>query len=86
MVFVPSWVSGALGVPVRRFALWNLVAVVGYTLGGGLTAYGVGFAFADGATPEVVAAIVIGLAALAAVGFLVLRRRRRFNKAKTAAA
>src|SRR4051794_14547681 len=31
VVFVPSWVSGALEIPLRRFALWNLIAVIGYT-------------------------------------------------------
>jgi len=44
VVLTPSWVAGALGFPLRRFAAWNLLGAVMWTVGPGLAAYGVGFA------------------------------------------
>jgi membrane protein DedA with SNARE-associated domain len=43
--FVPSWVSGALGMGFRRFAVWNFFAAFTWTLVAGLGAYGIGSAF-----------------------------------------
>jgi membrane-associated protein len=42
--FVPSWVSGALGMPFRQFALWNVPAAFLWMVATGLAAYGVGSA------------------------------------------
>lgn len=44
--FVPSWVSGALGMSFRRFAVWNFLAAFVWSLVAGLGAYGVGSAVA----------------------------------------
>jgi membrane protein DedA with SNARE-associated domain len=73
---VPSWVSGALGMPLRRFAVWNLLAAAAWNVGAGTTAYGVGFALSGGSGAHSAAAIAIGLAALLVVGGLFVRRKR----------
>jgi membrane protein DedA with SNARE-associated domain len=75
--FVPSWVSGALGMPFRRFAVWNLLASFLWTLAAGLGAYGLGSAISGGELVDTVLPIAIAVAALAAILFLVTRHRRR---------
>jgi membrane protein DedA with SNARE-associated domain len=78
MVFmVSSWVCGALGMPLRQFALWNLLAAAGWTVAAGLTAYGVGFAISGGSGVDSAVAIGIGLAVLLAIAVLLVRRSRR---------
>jgi membrane-associated protein len=44
--FVPSWVSGALGMRFRQFAVWNFLAATVWTVVAGLGAYGIGSAVA----------------------------------------
>ena len=75
--FVPSWVSGGLGMPLRQFALWNLLAAAAWNVGAGLTAYGVGFAISGRPAVGSVTTIAIGLASLLAMALLFVRRRRR---------
>jgi membrane protein DedA with SNARE-associated domain len=73
---VPSWVSGALGMPLRRFVVWNLLAAAAWNVGAGTTVYGVGFALSGGSGASSATAIVVGLAALLVVGSLFVRRKR----------
>jgi membrane-associated protein len=75
--FVPALVSGALGMPLRRFAFWNLFAAAAWNLGAGLGAYGIGFAVSGGSGLDSGAALLAGLVVLLGIGVLFLRRRRR---------
>jgi MYXO-CTERM domain-containing protein len=74
--FVPAAVSGALGMPLRRFAFWNVFAAAALTLGSGLGAYGVGYTLTGHPAAGTVA-IVIAAGAAVGVAALFLRRRRR---------
>ncbi len=77
--FVPSWVSGALGMPIRQFAIWNLLAAALWNVGAALASYGVASAASNRSAAHILIPLVIGLAALAAI-FVILRafsRRRR---------
>jgi membrane protein DedA with SNARE-associated domain len=74
--FVPSWVSGGLGMPLRQFAFWNLLAAAAWNVGAGLSAYGVGFAISGRPAVATVTTIAIGLAALLAMTVVFVRRRR----------
>ena len=73
--FVPSWVSGALGMPLGRFAAWNLLAALLWTIGAGLGAYGLLEAASGGTFVRSILPIL--LAAAAAGGIVLLLRRRR---------
>jgi membrane protein DedA with SNARE-associated domain len=42
--FVPSWVSGSLGMRWRQFVVWNLLAAAVWNIAAALAAYGVGSA------------------------------------------
>jgi membrane protein DedA with SNARE-associated domain len=75
--FVPSWVSGALGMPFRQFAFWNLFAALLWNIGAGLAAYGIGSAALGGSLFESLGSIVIAAAALGAIAMILVRRRRR---------
>jgi membrane protein DedA with SNARE-associated domain len=75
--FVPALVSGALGMPLRRFALWNLAAAAAWTIGAGLGAYGVGFAVTGGPVVDSLAALLVGVAVVCGIAALFLRRRRQ---------
>jgi membrane-associated protein len=77
--FVPSWVSGALGMPVRQFAFWNLFAAALWNVGAALAAYGVASAASGKAGVHVIVPLVIaGIAAGAMVWiFRSLRRHHR---------
>jgi membrane-associated protein len=77
--FVPAYVSGALAMPLRQFALWNAVAASMWVIAAGFGAYGVGSAASGGSLldtllPLVIAALAFALIALA---FVHWRRQRR---------
>jgi membrane-associated protein len=80
--FLPSWVSGALGMHFRTFAAWNVLAAFAWVVAAGVGAYGVGTAasggsFRDSVTP-------MGFAIVAGFGLVLLfvfQRRRRSSPA-----
>lgn len=77
--FVPSWVSGALGMTLRQFATWNLLAAMLWNVGAALTAYGIASAVTGKAAVHVVVALVLAVAVGAATVWLFrafLRRSR----------
>jgi membrane-associated protein len=76
--FVPSWVSGALGMPFRQFALWNILAAGLWTLCAGLGAYGVTSAASGKSLLNSLLPILIAVAALATIvaTFVYWKRRR----------
>ncbi len=71
--FVPSWVSGAMGMSLRRFAVWNLLAALLWNVGAALAAYGVASAASNRSAEHIVVPLIIGIAALGTI-FLLLRR------------
>jgi len=81
--FVPSWVSGALGMAFRQFAVWNFAAAFLWTMAAGLGAYGVGSAVSGGGAHRALAPLLCGLAALAVIAVLVARRLRRGRSSRT---
>jgi membrane protein DedA with SNARE-associated domain len=74
--FVPSWVSGRLGMPLRRFALWNVGACVLWTTAAGLGAYGVGSAFSGRSLAHVIAPIAVAAIAFGLIGWAFSKWRR----------
>jgi membrane protein DedA with SNARE-associated domain len=76
--FVPSWVSGALGMRFRQFAPWNLLAAFLWNVGASLAAYGVASGASGKSAFSSVVPLVIGIALLAAIvlAFRSVRRRR----------
>ena len=61
--FVPSWVSGALGMRFRQFATWNLLAALVWNVGAMMAAYGIASAVSGGSLWEILIPIAIALAA-----------------------
>jgi membrane protein DedA with SNARE-associated domain len=76
--FVPSWVSGALGMRFRQFAVWNLLAALLWNVGASLAAYGVASAASGKSAIHIIVPLLVGGAALASIYFILrtLRRRR----------
>jgi membrane-associated protein len=74
--FVPSWVSGRLGMPLRRFALWNVGACVLWTTAAGLGAYGVGSAISGRSLTHVLLPIAAAAIAFGLIGWAFSRWRR----------
>ncbi len=84
--FVPSWVSGALGMPFGQFALWNVFAAMLWVLCAGLGAYGIGAAASGSGLLHSLLPILIAAGAAAVLVLLYVRwRRRRDRTALTAA-
>ncbi len=77
--FVPSWVPGALGMPIRQFAFWNFFAALGWNIGAALTAYGIASAAYGDAALHFLVPLAIGLVTLAAI-FVVLRSAWRHER------
>jgi membrane-associated protein len=78
--FVPSWVSGALGMPFRQFALWNFLAAALWNVGASLAAYGIGSATSGRSALSSLVPLVIGLVALAAIAVICRRLWRRHRR------
>jgi undecaprenyl-diphosphatase len=76
VLFVPSWVSGGLGLGFRRFLAWNLVAGTLWTASSVLGAYGIGSAISNGTFSQTVVPLAIAALALALIVVAFLRRRR----------
>jgi membrane-associated protein len=80
--FVPMWLLGIVGMPWRRFLVWNTLAAAAWTLAGGLGGYFVGPAV----TPllgKATTALAIA-AAVAIAGVFLYRRWRRPDPAEEA--
>ena len=75
--FTPAIVSGTAKMRPYRFALWNLLDSLGWTLSVAASAYGVGRLATGHHTGHDIAILVIGIGAGALVTFVAVRRHRR---------
>ena len=81
--FVPSWVSGALGMPVRQFAFWNLISAILWNVGASLASYGLASAVSGASLTKILIPLAIGVAALAVIAWLLrtlVRRVRQYRR------
>ena len=86
-VFVtPAIVSGTAQMPPYRFAAWNLLDSLMWTMSMAATAYGVGLLATGHHTWHDVALVVIGLGAGALVIFTAVQRHRRRKARRPSAA
>jgi membrane protein DedA with SNARE-associated domain len=77
-VFVtPAIVSGTARMPPYRFALWNLLDSLGWSVSVAASAYGVGRLATGHHTGHDIAILLIGLAAAVLVAVTAVRRHRR---------
>ena len=77
-VFVtPAVVSGTAKMPPYRFALWNLLDSLGWSVSVAASAYGVGRLATGHHTGHDIAILLIGLAAAVLVAVAAMRRHRR---------
>jgi membrane protein DedA with SNARE-associated domain len=77
-VFVtPAIVSGTAKMPAYRFALWNLLDSLGWSVSVAASAYGVSRLATGHHTGHDIAILIIGLAAGAVVAIVAARRHRR---------
>ena len=74
--FVPAYVSGALAMPLRRFALWNAIAGSLWVLAAGLGAYGLGSAASGGSLLHSVPALLVAAVASALLVVAFVRWRQ----------
>ena len=75
--FTPAVVSGTAKMPPYRFALWNLLDSLGWTVSVAASAYGVGRLATGHHTGHDIAILLIGLAAGVLVAVAAMRRHRR---------
>ena len=75
--FTPAFVSGTADMPPYRFAFWNLLDSLGWTLSVAASAYGVGRLATGHHTWHDIAILIVGLGAGAVVIVAVRHRRRR---------
>jgi hypothetical protein len=75
--FTPAIVSGTADMPPYRFAFWNLLDSLGWSLSVAASAYGVGRLATGHHTWRDIAILIIGLGAGALVIVVVRHRRRR---------
>jgi membrane-associated protein len=86
-VFVtPAIVSGTAKMPPYRFAFWNLLDSLTWTVSVAASAYGVGRLVTGHHAWHDIAILVVGLGAAALVTFLAVRRHRRHAAGPPAAA
>ena len=77
-VFVtPAIVSGTAKMPPYRFAFWNLLDSLGWSVSVAASAYGIGRLVTGHHTVHDIAILVIGLAAGVLVAVVAVRRHRR---------
>jgi len=77
-VFVtPAIVSGTANMPPYRFAFWNLLDSLGWSVAVAASAYGVGRLATGHHAAHDIAILAIGLAATAIVAVVAVRRHRR---------
>ena len=75
--FTPAIVSGTAQMPAYRFALWNLLDSLGWSVSVAASAYGIGRLVTGHHTAHDIAILVIGLAAGVLVAVVAVRRHRR---------
>ena len=75
--FTPAIVSGTADMPAYRFALWNLLDSLGWSVSVAASSYGVGRLATGHHTGHDVAILLIGLAAGALVAVAAVRRHQR---------
>jgi membrane protein DedA with SNARE-associated domain len=75
--FTPAIVSGTAKMPPYRFAVWNLLDSLGWSVSVAASAYGVGRLATGHRTGHDVAILIVGLGAGALVAVAAVRRRRR---------
>src|SRR6516162_3384844 len=75
--FTPAIVSGTANMPAYRFALWNLLDSLGWSVSVAASAYGIGRLATGHHTGHDIAILLIGLAAGALVAIAAVRRHRR---------
>ena len=75
--FTPAIVSGTARMPPYRFALWNLMDSLGWSVSVAASAYGIGRLATGHHTGHDVAILLIGLAAGVLVAVTAMRRHRR---------
>lgn len=85
-VFVtPAIVSGTAKMPPYKFAFWNLLDALGWTVSVAASAYGIGRLATGHHTWHDIAILVIGLAAGALITVTAVRRHRRRTAQRRAA-
>jgi len=85
-VFVtPAIVSGTAKMPPYKFAFWNLLASLGWTVSVAASAYGIGRLATGHHSWHDIAILVIGLAAGALITVTAVRRHRRRTAQRPAA-
>lgn len=85
-VFVtPAIVSGTAKMQPYKFAFWNLLASLGWTVSVAASAYGIGRLTTGHHTWHDIAILVIGLAAGVLITVIAVRRRRRHTAQRPAA-
>jgi membrane protein DedA with SNARE-associated domain len=82
--FVPSWVSGSLGMSPRRFASWNLVASTLWALATGLGAYGLGSVVSGSTAERWLVPLLVAAAAIGALAYAFVHWRRHVARAAAA--
>ena len=75
--FTPAIVSGTAKMPAYRFAFWNLLDSLGWSVAVAASAYGIGRLATGHHTSHDIAILVIGLATTALVAVTAVRRHRR---------
>jgi membrane-associated protein len=75
--FTPAIVSGTANMPAHRFALWNLLDSLGWSVSVAASAYGVGRLATGHHTGHDFAILALGLAAGVVVAVVARRRHRR---------
>jgi membrane protein DedA with SNARE-associated domain len=84
--FTPAIVSGTANMPPYRFAFWNLLDSVGWTVSMAASVYGVGRLVTGNHGAHDIAILIIGLAAGALGAIVAVRRHRRHAARRLAAA
>jgi membrane protein DedA with SNARE-associated domain len=79
--FTPAIISGTARMKLSQFAVWNLIASIGFTLSVAATAYGVGRVTTGHHSTEDIVILSSGLV-MSAVLILVFVRRHRRHKLK----
>jgi membrane protein DedA with SNARE-associated domain len=75
--FTPAIVSGAAKMQHRQFALWNLIASLGFSVSVTASAYGVGTLVTGHQSTQDVLVLIVGLAVGSLITTMFVRRHRR---------
>jgi membrane protein DedA with SNARE-associated domain len=78
--FTPAIISGTARMKLSQFAVWNLIASIGFTLSVAATAYGIGRVSTGHRSTEDIVILIVGLATSALLIFVFVRRHRRHGR------